>query len=149
MHRAARFLTPITILLIAALFLSATTTAQATRLIVTIDGVHSNRGKVAVALFSHAADFPDGKAADAWVKEPASRRPITVVFHHVQPGTYAVGAYHDENDDGKLDTNLLGWPTEGYALSNGVRLSYYRPRFSESAFTVGGAAETVHLHMGY
>jgi len=32
-----------------------------------------------------------------------------------------VGAFHDENANDHLDTNVLGLPTEGYALSNGVR----------------------------
>jgi Uncharacterized protein conserved in bacteria (DUF2141) len=36
------------------------------------------------------------------------------------PGTYAVGAYHDQNNNRRLDTDFTAYPTEGYALSNGI-----------------------------
>ena len=29
------------------------------------------------------------------------------------------GAYHDENNNSRLDTDFIGYPTEGYALSKG------------------------------
>jgi uncharacterized protein (DUF2141 family) len=123
--------------------------AFASTLAVTIDGVRSNHGQVMVALFSRSKGFPDGDYADRWAKVPASTGPVTVVFDHLRPGEYAVGAYHDENGNGKLDTNFIGWPEEGYALSNGIRLTVFRPRFIESAFTLQGKEEGVALHMGY
>jgi uncharacterized protein (DUF2141 family) len=39
--------------------------------------------------------------------------------YDLAPGTYAVGAYHDENNNSRLDTDLIGYSTEGYALSIG------------------------------
>jgi len=36
----------------------------------------------------------------------------------IPPGTYAIACYHDENDNGKLDTNFLGIPKEGTGASN-------------------------------
>ena len=47
------------------------------------------------------------------------------------PGTYAVGAYHEENNNSRLDTDFIGYPTEGYALSNGIRAVMSHPRFSD------------------
>ena len=64
---------------------------------------------------------------------------MTVVFDNLAAGTYAVGAYHDENNNDHLDTNVLGLPTEGYALSNGVRPVMSKPTFQQAAFTVGNA----------
>ena len=42
----------------------------------------------------------------------------TVVFTELKPGAYAVITFHDENDNGKLDENASGLPTEGYGFSN-------------------------------
>jgi uncharacterized protein (DUF2141 family) len=123
--------------------------ALASKIIVTIDGVHSDRGQVMVGLFSKAEGFPDGDYADKWIKVPAQTKPITVVFDGLAPGRYAVGAYHDENGNGKLDTNFFGWPIEGYALSNGIRLHIFRPRFADSAFSLDGEETSVALHIGY
>ena len=75
--------------------------------------------------------------------------PFTVAFDNLPPGTYAVGAYHDENGNGDLDTNLLGLPIEGYALSNGVRAILAPPRFTDAAFTVGGGDKPIALHIRY
>jgi uncharacterized protein (DUF2141 family) len=136
------------ILLLALLALPAQA-ALASKITVTMDGVHSDRGQVMVGLFAKAEGFPDGDYADKWLKVPAQTKPITVVFDGLVPGRYAVGAYHDENGNGKLDTNFVGWPEEGYALSNGVRLHLFRPRFADSAFSVDGDGASVTQHIGY
>ena len=82
-------------------------------------------------------------------KVKATQAPVTVVFDNLPPGTYAVGAYHDENANDHLDTNLLGLPTEGYALSNGVRAVFSKPNFYEAAFSVGAVDKPVALHIRY
>jgi uncharacterized protein (DUF2141 family) len=119
------------------------------RLTVRIDGLRSSSGQVMVAIFSRDLNFPDGDYADEWVKQPARAGGVTVEFGGLPPGRYAVGAFHDENGDGKLDTNFIGWPNEGYALSNDMRLSFYRPRFGESAFAIRSGEQRITLHMGY
>jgi len=63
--------------------------------------------------------------------------------------TCPIGAYHDENANNHLDTNLLGLPSEGYALSNGVRAVFAKPNFREAAFTVGAEDKPVALHIRY
>jgi uncharacterized protein (DUF2141 family) len=123
--------------------------AEAARIIVTIDGLHSAKGDVYVALYSKSYEFPDGDYSDQHLKVKASLAPITVVFDHLRPGTYAVGAYHDEDRSGHLETNFLGYPTDGYALSNGIRAVISRPRFADAAFPVGRGDTSVTLHIEY
>lgn len=123
--------------------------ASATRIIVTIDGLHSANGNVFVGLYASPKNFLHGNQCDASTKVRASTGPITVAFDNLPPGTYAVGAYHDENGNDHLDTNLLGLPIEGYALSNGVRAVLSRPRFIDAAFTVGGEDKPIALHIRY
>ena len=36
-----------------------------------------------------------------------------------------------------VSTDFIGYRTEGYALSNGIRAVISRPRFSDAAFDVG------------
>ncbi len=123
--------------------------AEAARVVVTIDGVHSAKGSVFVALYSKPDEFPDGDYSDQHTKVKAATTPITVVFDHLPPGRYAVGAYHDENDNGRLDTNFIGYPAEGYALSNGIRAIISRPRFVDAAFAVAEGDTDVMLHVKY
>jgi uncharacterized protein (DUF2141 family) len=123
--------------------------ASAARIIVTIDGLHSAQGNVFVGLYASPNKFLHGNQCDAFRKVRASTGPITVAFDNLPPGTYAVGAYHDENANEHLDTNPLGLPIEGYALSNGVRAVLAKPNFYEAAFTVGVEDKPVALHIRY
>ena len=123
--------------------------ASAARIIVTIDGLHSAQGGVFVGLYASPAKFLQGNQADAQRRVRASTGPVTVAFDNLPPGTYAVGAFHDENANDHLDTNFLGLPTEGYALSNGVRAVMAKPTFQQAAFSVGNGDKPVSLHIRY
>ena len=52
---------------------------------------------------------------------------------------------HDENMNGKLDTNWAGLPTEGYGFSNDVRGVLSAPTFAAASFKYDG--QTVDLTM--
>ena len=114
-----------------------------------IDGLHSAQGGVFVGLYASPAKFLQGNQADAQRKVRATTGPITVAFDNLPPGTYAVGAFHDENANDHLDTNVLGLPVEGYALSNGVRAVMAKPTFQQAAFAVGNGDRPVGLHIRY
>jgi uncharacterized protein (DUF2141 family) len=123
--------------------------ANAARLFVTIRGTHSADGYLYVALFSKPDGFPDGDYSAQHMKLKAADQTLTAVFDGLVPGIYAVGAYHDENNNGRLDTDFIGYPTEGYALSNGIRAVFSRPRFIDAAFAVGGEDAHVTLRIKY
>jgi uncharacterized protein (DUF2141 family) len=123
--------------------------AQASRLIVTIQGTRDADGYLYVALFSRPDGFPDGDFSIRHMKLKATPGPVSVVFDGLAPGMYAVGTYHDENNNGRLDTDFVGYPTEGYALSNGIRAVFRRPRFTDAAFPVGGEDAHVTLRIKY
>jgi uncharacterized protein (DUF2141 family) len=123
--------------------------ASAARIIVTIDGLHTAQGNVFVGLYASPAKFLQGNQSDATKKVKATTGPITVAFDNLPPGAYAVGAFHDENGNDHLDTNFLGLPVEGYALSNGVRVVLSKPTFQQAAFTVGNGDKPVALHIRY
>lgn len=123
--------------------------AHAANIVVTIDGVRNSKGDVYVALFNKPDEFPDGDYSIRHTKRKASTESITVVFRDLPPGRYAVGAYHDENSNHRLDTNFIGYPVEGYALSNGIRAVVSRPRFVDAAFIVGDESKSVSIHIRY
>jgi uncharacterized protein (DUF2141 family) len=123
--------------------------ASAARIVVTISGLKSNEGGVYVGLYATPSKFLNGAQVDVMKKVRASTAPITVAFDNLPAGTYAVGAYHDENYNDHLDTNLLGLPTEGYALSNGIRAVTSKPTFQQAAFAVGNDGAAVSLQIRY
>jgi uncharacterized protein (DUF2141 family) len=60
------------------------------------------------------------------------------VFRNVTPGTYGISAFHDANENGKLDTNFLGMPTEDYCASRNARGIMGPPSFSDAKFNYKG-----------
>ena len=74
--------------------------------------------------------------------------PETVVAFHVAPGTYAAAVYHDANANGRMDTNALGIPREGYGVSNNPRPRFRAPRFSEAQVRITRDT-TLTLRMAY
>lgn len=103
---------------------------------VQITGLRNERGQVICALFASAEDFPkryDRAVARAIAKIDAGH--ATCEFE-APPGTYAVSALHDENSNGKLDTNWLGIPREGVGASNDPNLGWDRRNLQQRSFRI-------------
>jgi uncharacterized protein (DUF2141 family) len=56
-------------------------------------------------------------------------------FSDIKPGNIAV--IHDENCNGKLDTNMFGIK-EGYGFSSGAEVTMSAPSFSDAVFSYDG-----------
>jgi uncharacterized protein (DUF2141 family) len=106
--------------------------AAAADLTVEVQGVESTAGAVAVALFDNAEAFPTKFAHGQRVK--AEGKQAVVVFRDLPPGRYAVSAYHDANENKKLDRGLFGIPKEPYGFSQEARGFGGPPEFRDAAF---------------
>lgn len=71
------------------------------------------------------------------------------VFANLPPGTYSGGAFHDANDNGKLDTNWIGIPKEGVASSNNAKGRMGPPKFKDASFEYKGGVFSQDLRMKY
>jgi uncharacterized protein (DUF2141 family) len=112
--------------------------------------IENRNGTVDCALFDSPAGFPREFLQSAQnvmvikIRNTAAR----CDFEAIPPGTYALAVIHDENANGKLDTNLLGIPTEGYGFSNDAKAALSTPSFSAASFKYNGqsSAMTITLH---
>jgi uncharacterized protein (DUF2141 family) len=59
-------------------------------------------------------------------------------FVDISPGTYALAVIQDEKMNGKLDTNWLGIPAEGYGFPNDAKDMLGLPSFSAARFPTTG-----------
>lgn len=69
------------------------------------------------------------------------------VFNKVRPGTYGLSAFHDQNSNGKLDTNFVGMPIEDYCASNNARGFLGPPSFEDAKFTFRGGTKQLEAHL--
>ncbi|KLN52367.1 DUF2141 domain-containing protein [Variovorax paradoxus] len=98
-----------------------------------------------VALYNDAASYADSKAV-ASQTAPMQGGKARLVFTGLAPGRYALRAFADENGNGKLDTNLMGMPTERYGFSNDAKGNRAAPAFEAAAIIVDADLQTV-IHL--
>lgn len=90
---------------------------------VEISKLKSNDGTIVVYLFS-AFDqssvefYPKEEFSVKSLSSKIQNKTATVVFTNLPKGDYAYYIHHDENIDGKMNTNFIGMPIEGYCFSN-------------------------------
>lgn len=102
-------------------------------LTLTIDNVINDKGNVKMAL--HTVDtFMKGKGLENGQSEIKDGK-VTITFENVKPGDYAVIAFHDENENNKMDFRDNGMPLESYGMSNNV-MSFGPPQYDDAKFTI-------------
>lgn len=112
-------------------------------------GLRNDKGQVVCALFASSKHFPDGEHALKGDIVKVASRQGTCRFTGIQPGTYAVALFHDENSDKVLNT-FLGIPREGFGFSrNAPPSTFGPPKFSAAAFRVVEGDYTLSVTMRY
>ena len=116
-----------------------------------VRGVRSGDGRVYVAVHGPESKdtFPSGDDIVSGLREPARIGTLHFVVNDLPAGRYAVNAFHDENDNGELDTNLVGIPSEGYGFANDPSTTFGPADFEEAAVTVGEPSGVAILTMSY
>ena len=103
------------------------------KLVIEVTGVENNNGYIQVGLFNEEkgafkADYQYSQ------KKIKAVQGCTLVEFLLPYGTYAAGAFHDENNNDKIDKNIIGIPTEKYGFSGKGRL----PNYKNMSFVLAG-----------
>lgn len=106
-------------------------------LTIVVEDIRSDNGNIRVHLYEigNQNSFPDKSHQANMLKvvNIIGGRAIAK-FDNLSPSTYAFTVHHDENLNVKMDRNLIGLPTEGWALSNNVKPLFKLPNFNECSF---------------
>lgn len=124
----------IKIITIITLFICSLMSAQNVKLTVAVSGLKNNSGTVKVGLYNS-----DGTFLKTTYKSVASKikdNNAVVIFDNLPAGEYAISAYHDENNNGKLDKNMMGIPSEDYAASNNAKGFMGPPAYKDAKFVL-------------
>ncbi len=125
--------------------LLASTSVTAADLKVKISDVRVHTGTISAMLVNSDAAW-NGKV------EPVTGRiakvdtsgEISLEFKNLAPGKYAIRVMHDENDNGKLDTNAVDMPIEVYGFSN-TPTAMHPATFEEATCDVTEAGSTINI----
>lgn len=137
------------------------TPALSAELRLTIKGIDSDRGKILIALYDDGDGFrsaianagkrgliPEtGRLIGTAIR--AKRGAQSTVFTQLAPGRYAMIVIHDENDDGRLNKNFFGLPSEGYGFGNNARNFFGAPSFDAAAVNLETADLSTSITLIY
>ena len=110
----------------------------------------SDEGRVRMLLYRSKDGFPT-KPGKAWRKAsaPIENGIAKGRFKGVPAGIYALSIFHDENDNGKLDTNFLGIPKEGVGASRNAKGTMGPPKWKDASFQLEGAVAVQMIRINY
>ena len=126
----------------------AAASGHAATLHVTVENVRNDSQPVRVLLFKTPDTFPDEERSYKIQATTATEGTAVVEFANLDPGAYAIMAYHDENEDNRLNRVLGMWPSEGYGLSLNP-LVMGPPTFQEVAFELPSQGLSMTLSLQY
>lgn len=124
---------------------------QTGTIVVIATGLEHGRGQVGCSLFASSEGWPsDREEAREGQWAPIRNQRARCVFENVPAGTYAVGVFHDEDNNGELNSTLVGRPREGWGVSNNVPpRTFGAPRFAPSSFEFDGTRKTLRVRLRY
>ena len=103
---------------------------------VNVYNVHSASGDIKAAIYGSDDAFLTYDGAIKAGSASAQTGKVTLKIENLSKGEYALAVFHDENGNGKLDTNWLGFPKEKVAFSKGKMRSFGPPRYEDCTFTI-------------
>jgi uncharacterized protein (DUF2141 family) len=118
---------------------------------VKILNISNSTGTIACALFESPEGFPKDFLLFATNITIIKIRESQAICHFVDilPGKYAMAVIHDENMNGKLDTNWMGTPKEGFGFSNNAEAFLSAPSFSAASFQYDGQNIDMTMSLNY
>ncbi|MCL7754714.1 DUF2141 domain-containing protein [Polaribacter sp. Z022] len=122
-------------LIAAFIFSGLVTTAQEKHTVtLKFQGMNSDKGNLYVAVYNKEDSFLKKPIKGTIVK--VENKKATVTLKDIPEGIYAVSAFHDTNDNKKMDTNFLGIPKEPTGMSNDATGFMGPPKFKDAKFKV-------------
>jgi len=135
-----------TALLVGLLWLTGMAKAQ-NNLDVKIDNIKNDDGELLIGLYADGHNFPR-KTTDGRIVK-ASKDGVTVSFHDLKPGLYAISVLHDENSNKDMDQNKIGIPKEGFGFSNNARASFGPPSFDKAKIILHSKDTLISIDLRY
>ena len=122
----------------------AASAQSSSTLTVRVTGIRNTNGKIRLALYRDSK-FVEGRE----VEIDAATSSAKTVFANLPRGEYSVNLFHDENMNGKMDSNLFGMPVEGYGFSNNPAKRMGKPGFDETNFQLNQPECSIEIIMIY
>jgi uncharacterized protein (DUF2141 family) len=116
---------------------------------ITLRGFAESGGLARGAVFGSPAGWPDEWTLHAYAKiaVPIEKNTATIDLPDTPYGAYAIIVYHDQNENGKLDTGFMGIPAEKFGFSNNPKIGIKTPSFDATSFKVSKEKQEIAIDL--
>jgi uncharacterized protein (DUF2141 family) len=119
-------------------------------LTVVVKNIRNNKGQIGLSLFHSADGFPNHPEKSILsIFITAKIESAEYTFKNIKTDTYAVAVFHDENSDGKINSNFLGIPKEGVGVSNNAKGHFGPPKFDDAKFSFNSSVQAITISLAY
>ena len=102
---------------------------------ITVTNFENIKGKLQVCLTDKKEDFL--KQCEYATAVTVTNNTISLEIANVKTGVYSISLFHDENNNGVLDTKgFFGIPSEPYGFSNNPSTTFGPPSFEKCTFLI-------------
>ena len=88
---------------------------------------------------------------DVRIQGNGSVNTATCKIDHLKPGQYSAFIVHDRNQNGKMDSNFVGYPLEPFAFSNDIRPQLLpvpkHPTWKDTGFVVKPGENRIRIRV--
>jgi uncharacterized protein (DUF2141 family) len=138
-------------LIAVALIIQSTPLAQAEdlatgELVIVVSALEGDVGVLKLALVNTAESFENDGEAFRSANVPIENGQASFTFGDLPFGSYGVKFYQDENENGKLDTNFVGFPKEAFGFSNDAMGRFGPPSFAQAKFEFTSDGQQIEIH---
>ena len=138
------------LLIILSNYLPAADIPKRGKIIIEIENFKNDKGVVRSQLFNKdQANYFPTKSELAFTRLVGTIHGFRarLIYNDLPFGVYAIAFHHDEDNDGKMNRNFLGIPTEGYGFSNNPKIYTGPPTFDESKIILQNDVLTIKVKM--
>ena len=105
-------------------------------LVVEVTGLDvSKKGNLRIGVFKKNG-FPEADKVHLGKIVPVTQATMKVTISKLDVGTYGIAVLQDQDKNGKMTTNLVGYPVEPYGFSNNKFGKFGPPDFNDVSFTL-------------
>ncbi|MFK7996721.1 MAG: DUF2141 domain-containing protein [Granulosicoccus sp.] len=125
---------------------SAKASQPVTDLQITVGNIQEAKGRILLAIYDSEANF--NQTAAYGDIAAAEKGEVVFRFSNLPLGQYAVMAFHDSNNNGKLDVDWAGLPIKPWGASLQGKSTLGAPEWSDVVFSLPkeGMGLTINLH---
>ena len=116
------------------------------RLEIEVLELSGNLGLLSLALLDDAESFENDGQPFRIASVPIENGRAVVVLSDLPFGTYAAKVFQDENSNGELDSNFVGYPTEAFGFSNDAMGRFGPPNFDQAKFEFDSGLDRIRIH---